>query len=250
MRSQDGRDATRTNARDYVRERAVDQPQIMIVAEDAEFARGIVARWQSERTIPAFTLMSSELWQGARAGNWKVALVGSGLGEPPLAVLKALEAHGRPVIYVADDAGAAQAARESFPRLLVVRRHEGWVDAVVVLGSEALRHAEAVERAHKAEQAAAQLHHQATLGRYMLEMRHSLNNALTSVLGNSELLLLEPGTLSAGVRDQVDTIRNMALRMHEIIQRFSSLDAEMRFADNHPAAEPKNGTAVAARAAD
>src|SRR6478672_9329278 len=234
-----------------VRERAVDQPQVMIVAEDAEFARGIVARWQSERTIPAFTLMSSGAWQGGRAGNWKVALVGSGLGEPPLAVLKALEAHGRPVIYVADDAAAAQAARESFPRLLVVRRHEGWVDAIVVLASEALRHAEAVERAHKAEQAAAQLHHQATLGRYMLEMRHSLNNALTSVLGNSELLLLEPGTLSAGVRDQVDTIRNMALRMHEIIQRFSSLDAEMRFADNHPAAEPgKDGRAVAARAAD
>jgi signal transduction histidine kinase len=64
----------------------------------------------------------------------------------------------------------------------------------------------------------------------MLDMRHSLNNALTSVLGNSELLLLEPGTLSSDVRDQIDTIHTMALRMHEILQRFSSLEAEMNFA--------------------
>ncbi len=228
----------------------MDQPQVMIVADDAEFARGIVARWQSERTVPAFTVMSSELWQGGRTGHWRVALVGATAADPPVAVLKALEAHGRPVIYVAPDGASAQAAREVSPRLLVVRRNEGWLDAVVVLGGEALRHSDAAERAHKAEQAAAQLHRQATLGRYMLEMRHNLNNALTSVLGNSELLLLEPGTLSAGAREQVDTIRNMALRMHEIIQRFSSLDAEMRFADNHPAAAAGKSVTVAARAAD
>ena len=58
-------------------------------------------------------------------------------------------------------------------------------------------------------------------------MRHSINNALTSVLGNSELLLLEPGTLAAEARSQIDTIRHMALRMHEILQRFSSLEKEM-----------------------
>ena len=58
-------------------------------------------------------------------------------------------------------------------------------------------------------------------------MRHSLNNALTSVLGNSELLLLEPETLSAGARSQIETVRNMALRMHEILQRFSSLEKEL-----------------------
>ena len=36
----------------------------------------------------------------------------------------------------------------------------------------------------------------ATLGRYMLEMRPSINNALTSVLGNADLLLLEPGQVT------------------------------------------------------
>ena len=68
---------------------------------------------------------------------------------------------------------------------------------------------------------------QAALGRYMLEVRHTLNNSLTSVLGNSELLLLEPGSLSAGARSQIETVRNMAVRMHEILRRFSSIEKEL-----------------------
>jgi hypothetical protein len=39
--------------------------------------------------------------------------------------------------------------------------------------------------------------------------------------------LLEPKTLSAGARSQIETVRNMALRMHEILQRFSSLEKEL-----------------------
>jgi hypothetical protein len=61
----------------------------------------------------------------------------------------------------------------------------------------------------------------------MLEMRHSMSDALTSVLGNSDLLLLEPGSFSAQSRAQIETIRNMTLRIHEIMQRFSSLEKEM-----------------------
>ena len=37
----------------------------------------------------------------------------------------------------------------------------------------------------------------AILGGYMTDMKHSMNNALTSMLGNAELLLLEPGQLSS-----------------------------------------------------
>ena len=62
----------------------------------------------------------------------------------------------------------------------------------------------------------------------MLDARHGLNNALTSILGNSELLLLEPGKLSAQVRDQVSTVHSMALRIHDVFQRFTALEHEMR----------------------
>ncbi len=61
----------------------------------------------------------------------------------------------------------------------------------------------------------------------MLDVRHTLNNSLTSVLGNSELLVLDPGSLSASERSQIETIRNMAVRMHEILRRFSSIEKEL-----------------------
>jgi signal transduction histidine kinase len=61
----------------------------------------------------------------------------------------------------------------------------------------------------------------------MLDMRHNLNNALTSILGNSELLLLDGDGLTEPVRLQIDTVRNMAVRIHEVLQRFSSLEKEL-----------------------
>ena len=63
----------------------------------------------------------------------------------------------------------------------------------------------------------------------MVEMRNNVNNAITSVLGNAELLLLEPG-LPAPVQAQADTIRNMALRLNEVFQRFSSIEKELNVA--------------------
>jgi hypothetical protein len=58
-------------------------------------------------------------------------------------------------------------------------------------------------------------------------MRTNINNALTTVLGNAELLALEPG-LPAKVQAQADTIRNMALRLHEIFRRFYSIEKELK----------------------
>ena len=92
-----------------------------------------------------------------------------------------------------------------------------------------LRRKDAEARAREAERSYDMATGEATLGRYMSEMRHNTNNALTSILGNAELLLLEPG-LPASVLAQADTIRNMALRLHEIFQRFSSIEKEISVA--------------------
>ena len=35
-------------------------------------------------------------------------------------------------------------------------------------------------------------------------------------------------------RAQIDTIRNMAVRMHEILQRFSSIDKELSVLEKQP----------------
>ena len=67
----------------------------------------------------------------------------------------------------------------------------------------------------------------------MTDMKHNVNNAMTSLLGNAELLLLEPGELSAQSLAQIKTIHTMALRINEIMQRFSSLASEMREVETH-----------------
>ena len=85
---------------------------------------------------------------------------------------------------------------------------------------------------------------EAMLGRYMMDMRHNVNNALTSVLGNAELLLLEPG-LPANVQAEADTIRNMALRLHEVFQRFSSLEKELSVAARESDKKPGQSRAAA-----
>jgi signal transduction histidine kinase len=108
-----------------------------------------------------------------------------------------------------------------------LRREGNWIDSLILAASEGVQRARAEARARAAEEKCVRLERQAMLGRYMSEMRHGLNNALTSLLGNSDLLLIEPGSLSAQARSQIETIRNMTLRIHEVMQRFSSLEKEM-----------------------
>jgi signal transduction histidine kinase len=133
----------------------------------------------------------------------------------------------RPLICVAGQDECKQ-LRQLFPPLLVLRRGEGWADNVVLLGVECIRRRQAILRAQRAEQSALASQRYAGLGKYMIEMRHNINNALTSVLGNAELLLLGQETLSEEARDQLETVRNMSLRMHEIMHRFWSLEAELQ----------------------
>lgn len=203
---------------------------VLIISDNAEFARTIMARWQTERSVPAFTVVDTELCKTAGRGAFDMAIVGP-MPEPTLKqVLNGLASHA-PVICVSPEGNGLTDVRSINGRAVVLRHHDGWVDSLVLVGSEILKRVAALANLAKAEQAAAANQRLATLGRYMLEMRHSLNNALTSVLGNAELLLLEPGAFAADVRDKIDTIQTMALRIHEIIQRFSSLEVEMNFAE-------------------
>jgi signal transduction histidine kinase len=220
------------------KENNLDQPVVLIISDDPESSRAITARWQTERAVPAFTLMSAELCQcGLETEDCDLVIVAGIRPDALGGILKTLSCSTKPVLVVSPSDQAMLRVREMQSKVTVLRRHDGWLDTVVLVAGEVLRRNHAVARAEAAEQSAAALECQATLGRYMLEMRHSLNNALTSVLGNSELLLLEPGELSATARAQIDTIRHMALRMHEILQRFSSLEKELSFTEPHAGRE-------------
>lgn len=213
----------------------MDTPTVLIISDECDFSRRVTARWQMERMVPTFTLLSGELWPRFVVDVFDVAIVGELRRELLSVVLEPLHSTGQPVFCVCRNGSVAQLVRERWPRVSILRRADSatemqWLETLVLAASEAVHRSRAESRARSAELSCAALERQATLGRYMLEMRHNLNNALTSVLGNSDLLLLEPGSLSAHSRAQIETIRNMSLRIHEVMQRFSSLEKEMNVA--------------------
>jgi signal transduction histidine kinase len=235
----------------------VQAPTVLIISDEVDFSRRITARWQMERNVPTFTLLSGELWPRFAVDVFDAAIVGELRRDLLSVVLEPLHSTGQPIFCVCQDAATAQLVHERWPRISILRPSEHhldghwleghWLETLVLAAGEAVHRSRAESRARAAETACATLDRQATLGRYMLEMRHNLNNALTSVLGNSDLLLLEPGSLSAQTRAQIETIRNMTLRIHEIMQRFSSLEKEMNVVAQQ--AEQDAGKSYAAAAA-
>jgi signal transduction histidine kinase len=228
----------------------VDTPTVLIISDEADFSQRIAARWQTERSVPTFTLLSGELWPRFVADSFDVAIVGELRRDLLSVVLEPLHSTGQPIFCVCREAATAQLVRDRWPRIALLRPAEEsahWLDTLVLVASEAVHRSRAEKRARDAEFARVALERQAILGRYMIDMRHNLNNALTSVLGNSDLLLLEPGSLSAQTRAQIETIRNMTLRINEIMQRFSSLEKEMNVVAQQ--AERDSGKSYAAAAA-
>jgi signal transduction histidine kinase len=201
---------------------------VLIIADDPEFARTLVARWQAGRSTPELTVMSTELLSGALDAEFDMAVVGplrTGRLEP---VLKLVDRGAQPVISVVESSAQLASVRSNHPRVLAVLHQEALLDSLLVLAEECLRRVDLAERVRKAEQAAHSNANNAALGRYMLETRHDFNNSLTSVLGNAELLMIDGDTLPPLVRDQVETIHTMALHMHDVMQRFASMASEIQ----------------------
>ncbi|HXA56598.1 MAG TPA: hypothetical protein VNU84_04115 [Candidatus Acidoferrum sp.] len=209
---------------------------VLIVSDDSEFARTVAARWQTEPHAPGITVATSDVWHPSIALGYDLVIAGPVRDGKLPSVLSALAAAcASPtiaVVHVAEHEKDIPLLRAQHPQLLIVARQDGWINALILVSSEALRRVEAVTRSQRAERLALDLQHDATLGRYMLEMRPGINNALTSVLGNADLLVLDAGALAAESREQVRTIHAMALRLHQVLQRFSSLAAEMRVGEN------------------
>lgn len=49
-------------------------------------------------------------------------------------------------------------------------------------------------------------------------VRHEINNPLTGVLGNAELVLADPVPLPASVRDRLATIASLAVRIRDVVR--------------------------------
>jgi signal transduction histidine kinase len=213
---------------------------VLILTDETEFARLLTACWQAERHAPAITVLAGDLWKEHKETPHDLVVVGPLRDAKVPEILNGLDPSRAVILCALADSRELSQLRTRYPRLVHIPLREDWAQTLLLVAGESLRRAEALRLARHAEDKAARNENYATLGRYMIDMKHSVNNALTSMLGNAELLLLEPGQLSQQSLAQIKTIHSMALRINEIMQRFSSLASEMREAENASQAETQD----------
>jgi signal transduction histidine kinase len=220
---------------------------VLILTDETDFARLLTACWQAEKHAPGITVLGSDLWRDHEPLPHDLVVVGPLRDGKLSEILRSLEPAKALILCAPADSRELSHLRGKYPRLVHVPLREDWTQTLLLVAGESLRRTEALRAARQAESKAARNEQFATLGRYMTDMRHSVNNALTSMIGNAELLLLEPGQLSKQSLAQIKTIHSMALRINEIMQRFSSLASEMREAENASQAETEEAPAAPAR---
>jgi signal transduction histidine kinase len=209
----------------------VERTRILIVADEAEFVNAVTAHWPAE-CAASFALSGSD---DPYDGDFDLAIAGS-LHRSAFSVLEKLRLEGKPVVHVSRQNGET-------PRLTgIVSLPEapGWPDLLAVVAGQILERERAASELSKQAEINSKLERDAVLGRYIVDMRHNLNNALTAVLGNCDLILLDQDQLPSATKGQVETIRNMGMRLNEIMARFTSLQKEMLLVEQQKKALAKS----------
>ena len=201
----------------------MERPTVAIITDDAAFANALTRRWLTEREVPAFVLVQGDS-DFQNTLDFDLAVAVRIAPENLAATVNSLNATNKPAILVSSLNGNSPHG----PKLTVLPEVLEWPNLVVLVSQQMLQRERSKQELNRFQQTIAELERDASLGRFMLEVRHNLNNALTSVLGNSDLILLDAEQLPATLRQQVETIRNMSMRMNEIMHRFSSLQKEMQ----------------------
>lgn len=217
----------------------MERPTVVIISEEPEFSTAATRRWLQEPKVPSFILLERSSSSRLGGGGFDLAVIGGVSPESISDVLETIAPTGRPVIHVSRPNGHSPQS----PNVVTLPEIQQWPDLLVTLGTQVLARERARAELTRLMESSGRIEHEATLGRYMLDVRHNLNNALTSILGNSDLILFDPAYLSPTTREQIETIRNMGMRMNEILQRFSSLQKEMELIESTQ--KPASKSAVA-----
>ena len=203
--------------------------QILIVSDDSEFVRTLVARWRMEKDPPAITAVSTGVSRQASSSGYEMIVVGPLRGctelppGPPV--------HPDSVVCAVGDEESLKLVRAVHSTWLLLPECPGWSKILFSLASEVLRRTAAETRAREAEITNLSQKRFGILGKSLLEARPGMVNALTSLLGNADLILLSEEPLPDHCRENLRTIHNMALRLNEIVQRLSSIENEMELSD-------------------
>ena len=224
----------------------MNQPAVLVISETPGFAQTILDRFHLEPNLPSPTAVSLDLCSNLSPDSFDFAII-EGLPASRLGpFLTQIEPHGKTLLVLVPDAATRTLVNAVAPRALILRQAEDVLPALMLIAAEVVKRIEAESRLGVAEQALATSESSALLGRYITEMRHTINNALTSVMGNSELLLFEPGAFSTHHRSQIETIRTMSVRIHEIMQRLASLETEMKWMEKQKRHDEQRKHATAA----
>jgi len=211
--------------------------QILIVSDDAEFVRAVSARWRKEKDSPSITAVSTNVSGQANPSGYLLVVVGPLRGGAALPQAPVL--HLGSTVCVVGDLGSLQSVRARHADWLLLPEYPGWTEALLSVVREVVRRTTAEKRAREAELANHAHQRFGVLGKSLLEARPGMVNALTSLLGNADLILLSEQPLPAECREQVRTIRTMALRLNEMVQRLSSLESEMELNDRKSQVETR-----------
>jgi hypothetical protein len=203
--------------------------QILIVSDDAEFVRALSARWRTEKDSPSITAVSTNVSGQANPSGYVLVVVGPLREGAALPLASAL--HLDSTVCAVGDLTSLASVRAKHADWLLLPEYPGWTEALLSMAREVLRRTTAENRAREAELTNYAHQRFGVLGRSLLEARPGMVNALTSLLGNADLILLSDEPMPAECREQVRTIRTMALRLNEMVQRLSSIENEMELND-------------------
>jgi hypothetical protein len=203
--------------------------QILIVSDDSEFVRSLVSRWRMEKDSPVITAVSSGVSRQASSSGYEIIVVG------PLRECTALPAgpavHPDSVVCVVGDEKSLELVRAVHSDWFLLPECPGWTRILFSLAGEVLRRTAAETRARESEITNLSQKRFGILGKSLLEARPGMVNALTSLLGHADLILLSEEPLPDNCRENVRTIHTMALRLNEIVQRLSSIENEMELSE-------------------
>jgi signal transduction histidine kinase len=229
----------------------VEKARIAVFSDDRDFVNSLARSWAQSGYSREFTVSSQQM-NSTHAGDSPATNTGeqaSSAAVPRVVLtdgpdaLAQLPAGVVLAILVTTDAVPHLAQANSGMRVMWLERSAGWADVAAALAHETALRLEAQAQAAEAKQKLREAERFAALGRFIAEARHGLGNALTGVMGHSELLLLEAGKeLEGETRAQVETIHAMSLKIHETFHRLSSLDVELRLAERQAEREQAGPT--------
>jgi hypothetical protein len=203
--------------------------QILIVSDDSEFVHSLTSLWLRETDSPSITTVSTGANRQAKSSGHELIVVG------PLRESQALP-QGPPlppdsVVCAVGDEQSLKVVHAVHSNWLLLPEFPGWNKILFSLAREVTRRSAAERRAREAEIANLSQKRFDQLGKSLLEARPGMVNALTSLLGNADLMMLSGEPLPDHCRENVRTIHTMALRLNEIVQRLSSIENEMELSE-------------------